>query len=141
MQLSSLVSKFKTNVSLYEQYSKVIQDYVNKGFIEQVPNDPKTGCYLPHHPVIKESATTPLRIVFNASSKPAGGKSLNDCMYVGPSLTQKLHDALLKFRKDPIAVVSDISKAFHRILIDEEHRKFTKFLWVEMYRDKLITYR
>ena len=97
--------------------------------------------FLPHHAVLKESATTPLRIVFNASSKPADGRSLNDCMYVGPSLTQKLHDALLTFRENPVAVISDISKAFHRILIHEEHRKFTKFLWVTENRDTLTSYQ
>ena len=110
--MNSLVNKFKLDLQLYEQYSKVIQDYINRDFIEPVVDESKRGCYLPHHPVLKESVTTPLRIVSNASSKPTGGKSLNDCMYIGPSLTQKLHDALVRFRQDPVAVISDISKAF-----------------------------
>ena len=97
--------------------------------------------FLAYHPVIKDSPTTPLRIVFNASSRPAGGKSLNDCMHVGPSLTQKLHDTLLKFRENPVVVISDISKAFHRILIDEDHRKYTKFVWVTMGRAELACYQ
>ena len=140
-QFNSLLQKFKTNVTLYEQYQKVIQDYLDQGFIEQTENDPRIGSYLPHHPVFKESKTTPLRIVFNASSKTAGGKSLNDCMYVGPSLTQKLHDALVQFRQNPVAVVSDISKAFHRILIEPEHRKYVKFVWGSLDRYSIAAYQ
>ena len=140
-QFNSLLQKFKTNVALYQQYQRVIQDYLDQGFIEQTENDPRTGSYLPHHPVFKESKTTPLRIVFNASCKTAGGKSLNDCMYVGPSLTQKLHDALVQFRQNPVAVVSDISKAFHRILIEPEHRKYVKFVWGSLDRYSIATYQ
>ena len=119
------------NVELFEQYNNVIEEYKGKKFIEEVDPTDYSGCFLPHHPVFKESATTPLRIVFNASSYPkGGGKSLNDCLYAGPSLTTKLHDLLLTFRSNSFAVISDISKAFHRVIVHPEHRKWTKFLWV-----------
>ena len=136
--MNSLVAKFEKDVTLFEQYSKVIQDYLDKGFVEYVDLDDKSGCFLPHHPVFKESATTPLRVVFNASSRPAsGGRSLNDCLYTGPSLTLRLHDTLLRFRQNPFVVISDISKAFHRILIHPEHRRYTKFLYVDTERRRL----
>ncbi|XP_068229550.1 uncharacterized protein [Palaemon carinicauda] len=65
------------------------------------------------HTMEKDSATTPLRIVLNASSKQTvSDPSLNDCLLTGPSLTAKLFDYLLVFRTNPFAVVSDISKAF-----------------------------
>ena len=95
MQLNSLVTKFKKDVELFEQYNNVIEEYKEKKFIEEVDPTDYSGCFLPHHPVYRESATTPLRIVYNASSYPkGGGKSLNDCLYAGPSLTTKLHDLL-----------------------------------------------
>ena len=50
-----------------QQCSKVVDSYVEKEFIEQVPNQPVEGHYMPHYAVFKKSATTPLRIVFNAS--------------------------------------------------------------------------
>ena len=81
----------------YDQYNGVIQDYVAKEFIEEIPIEPIEGHYLPHQPVYKKSATAPLRIVFNASSKPAGGKPLNNCLLTSPTLTAKLHDILLSF--------------------------------------------
>ena len=93
-----------------------------------------------HHAVFKKSATTPLRIVFNASSKPNEGKSLNDCLLTGPSLTAKLHEILLQFRQGTFAVTVDISKAFHRIIVDED-RKFLKFLWINLDSQELATFQ
>ena len=62
-----------------QQHDKVVKSYIEKEFIEQIPNQPIEGHYMPHHAVFKKSATTPLRIVFNASSRSNEGKSLNDC--------------------------------------------------------------
>ena len=96
---------------------------------------------MPHHAVFKKSATTPLRIAFNASSKPNEGKSLNDCLLTGPSLTTKLHEILLQFRQGTSAATADISKAFHRIIVDEEDRKFLKFLWISLDSQELATFQ
>ena len=74
---------------------------------------------MPHHPVFKKRATTPMRIVFNASSKPTDGTSLNDCLFTGPSLTTKLH-ILHTFRQGQYAITADILKAFHRIIVNEQ---------------------
>ena len=96
---------------------------------------------MPHHAVFKKSATTPLRIVFNALSKPSEGKSLNDCLLTGPSLTVKMHEILLQFRQGTYAVTADILNAFHRIIVDEEDRKFLKFLWINLNSQELVTYQ
>ena len=96
---------------------------------------------MPHHAVFKKSATTPLRIVFNASSRPNEGRSLNDCLMTGPSLTAKLHEILVQFRQGKYAVTADISSAFHRIIVDEEHRKFLKFLWINLESQELLTFQ
>ena len=65
----------------------------------------------------------------------------NDCLYAGPSLTTKLHDLLLTFRSNSFAVISDISKAFHRVIVHPEHRKWTKFLWVNSEREGQLIYQ
>ena len=96
---------------------------------------------MPHHAVFKKSATTPLRIVFNASSRPNEGKSLNDCLMTCPSLTAKLHEILIQFRQGKYAVTADISKAFHRIIVDEEDRKCLKFLWINLNSQELLTFQ
>ena len=96
---------------------------------------------MPHHAVLKKSATTPLCIIFNASSRPNEGKSLNDCLMTGPSLTAKLHEILIQFCQGTYAVTADISKAFHRIIVDEEDRKFLKFLWINLNSQELLTFQ
>ena len=127
-QLNQLVQRVESDEQFGQQYNKVVESYVEKKFIEQIPNQPVEGHYMPHHAVFKKSATTPLLIVFNASSRPNEGRSLNDCVMTGPSLTAKLHEILVQFRQGKYAVTADISKAFHSIIVDEEDRKFLKFL-------------
>ena len=118
-QLNSLAQRVAQDEKFYADYSGVVDDYITKDFIEEIPSKPIVGHYIPHHPVYKKSATTPIRIVFNASRKPTGGKSLNDCLLTGPTLTAKLHDILITFREGKHAATADISKAFHRVIIDE----------------------
>ena len=125
--LNQMIHRVGNNEQFGQQYDKVVKPYIEKEFIEQVPYQSIEGHYMPHHAVFRKSATTPLRIVFNASSRPNEGKSLNDCLMTDPSLTAKLHEILIEFRQGTYAVTSDISKAFHRIIVDEEDRKFLKF--------------
>lgn len=83
-QFHSLERRFQRNPKLYEEYSAIINEYIELG--EMIPYDKSeneckiingkdasyTSCYLPHHPVI----TTKVRIVVNASAKTSNGKSL-----------------------------------------------------------------
>ena len=140
-QLNQLIHRIENDEQFGQQYDKVVESYVEKEFIEQIPNQPIEGHYMPHHAVFKKSATTPLRFVFNASSRPNKGRSLNDCLMTGPSLTAKLHEILIQFRQGTYAVTADISKAFHRIIVDEEDRKFLKFLWINLNSQELLTFQ
>ena len=104
---------------------------MSRGFIERVENhDPTSGHYIPHHPVYKESATTPIRIVYDCSCKQGDNPSLNDCLDTGPSMINNLVEILFRFRLHEIAFVSDIEKAFLNIQLDEKDRNYTKFLWL-----------
>ena len=140
-QLNQLVQRVENNEQFGQQYDKVVESYVEKEFIKQIPNQPIEGHYMLHHAVFKNSATTPLHIVFNASSKPSEGKSLNDCLMMGPSLAAKLHEILLLFRQGKYAITADISKAFHRIIVHEADRKFLKFLWLNLNTQELLTFQ
>ena len=71
-QLNSLKGRSNSR-DIHDQYKVILDDYLAKDFIEIVKNDKSHGVcgrvhYLPHHPVYKDSPTTPIRIVFNASS-------------------------------------------------------------------------
>ena len=133
-QLNSLIQRVNHDENLDKQYDE-------KEFIEEIPNEPIAGHYMLHHPVFKKSATTPMRIVFNASSNPTDGTSLNDCLFTGPSLTAKLHDILLTFRQGQYALTADISKAFHRIIVNEQDRDYLKFLWFNLETEEQQTFR
>ena len=130
-QLNSLIQRVSHDANLGKQYDDIVNSYVEKEFIKEIPNDPTAGHYMPHHPVFKKSATTPMRIVFNASSKPTDGTSLNDCLFTGSSLTAKLHDILLTFRQGQYAITADISKAFHRILVNEQEPRLSQIFVVQ----------
>ncbi|XP_069159388.1 uncharacterized protein [Procambarus clarkii] len=145
-QLKSQLIPLKKQPDKLNMYHQLIQQQLDSKFIEVVDNDDrKTGHYLPHHAVVKDSVTTPIHIVFNCSAKVnARSVSLNECRQTGPSLTQRLHDVLLRFRTCIFAYTADISKAFLRVGLQEEDRNYTKFLWIKDPMDPnsdVVTYR
>ena len=143
-QLNSLVSKLRKQPEKLKHYDDLLKDYLAQGFIEMVKEETIKGHYLPHHGVEKKSSTTPIRIVFNASSKIRQSMSLNDMLETGPSLTEGLVDSLVRFRTKKYAITADISKAFLRIGLAERDRDFVRFLWVsDPFSDNptVVTYR
>ena len=146
-RLNSNIKKLKGQGDLLEKYDQLIKGHLEKGFIEEVSDAEvsQNTHYIPHLAVIKDSKTTPLRIVFDCSAKLGSHtNSLNDCLYTGPTLSKKLLDVLLKFRTNEYAFTADISKAFLRIGLQEEDRDFTRFLWKQNPYDEhspLVTYR
>ena len=60
---------------------------------------------------------------------------------MGPFLTGKLYEILIQFHQGTYAVTADISKAFHRIIVDEEDRKFLKFLWINLNSQEILTFQ
>ncbi|XP_076066923.1 uncharacterized protein LOC143040115 [Oratosquilla oratoria] len=150
-QLHSL--KRNPRPSLYEDYRKILDEYLRLGFIETVLPGPKVDGkvhYLPHHPVYNNSPMTLVRIVFNASSRAhKNALSLNDALYNGPNLAQKIQSMILRFRESTYGVLVDISKAFLRIGVDEADRDFCRFLFftspdmqeVQVFRFKAVLFR
>ena len=53
----------------FENYANVINEYITSGHAERVPdndlNKPPSSTFLAHHAVYNDSATTPLRVVFD----------------------------------------------------------------------------
>ncbi|XP_006821839.1 uncharacterized protein LOC100377489 [Saccoglossus kowalevskii] len=139
----SMIRRLPPNV--VDIYDRIITDQEKQGFIEVVKNDNiACGHYLPHRSVKKDSETTPIRIVYDCSCKKnADSPSLNDCLMTGPPLLNDLTSILLRFRANPIALTSDIEKAFLQIRLEPDERKFTKFLWLSNPRDiesEFVTY-
>ena len=61
-QLNSLIKTLERNPVKLAHYKQVNQDYLEQGFIEEVRDPQICEHYLPHHAVLKESATTPLKL-------------------------------------------------------------------------------
>ena len=57
-QLNHLVPCAENDEQFGQHYNKVVRSYVEKEVIEQIPNHPVEGHYIPHHAVFKKSATT-----------------------------------------------------------------------------------
>ncbi|XP_017791907.1 PREDICTED: uncharacterized protein LOC108573927 [Habropoda laboriosa] len=122
----SLKNKLKSNPILKDQYTAVIQEYIDLGHLTATSNT-QPGYYLPHHAVIKESSqTTKIRVVFDGSSKSNTGTSLNDTLMVGPTIQDDINSLLLRFRLYKYVLTGDIEKMYRQFLVREEDRKFQR---------------
>lgn len=84
----ALERKFAKQPEFKNEYVKFIREYIQLGHMKRVTehNRNKLKIVLPHHAVTNESSTTTkTRVVFDASSQYAKGKSLNDALYKGNS--------------------------------------------------------
>lgn len=66
-----LIAHLTESPELLHLYHQIITDQEARGFIEKViPSSPPTSVhYLPHHPVNKDSATTPIHIIYDCSCR------------------------------------------------------------------------
>ncbi|XP_061717738.1 uncharacterized protein LOC133525496 [Cydia pomonella] len=118
--------------STIQAYDKILSEQLEQGIIEIIPDTSQTEekhpiHYLPHHCIAKGDK---LRLVYDASAKTNGHKSLNECLYRGPLLLKDLTGLLIRFREHRIAIVADVEKAFLQVGLQEEDRDVTRFLWL-----------
>lgn len=140
----SQARKLAQNPPLLSKYNDILTDQERRGFIERV-TDPTstTRChYIPHHAVHKDSATTPVRIVYDYSCHQARNQpSLNDCLLTGQPELNDLCCVILRFRLHPVGICTDIEKAF---LQHKDDRNWIRFLWLSDPTDpnsEFVTYR
>lgn len=126
----------------YDQYDIIFDEWRVEGIIEEVSTTEADfrGYFIPHRGFIKEGSTTPLRPVFDASSKGKNSVSLNECLEKGPNLIELISSILLRFRKKKIGLVADIKNAFLQISVNKKDRNYLKFLWYDK-NNKIVAYR
>ena len=117
-RLGSLNKKLERQ-GLAAEYNQIIQDQKEQGIVEDRPPEPAgREFYIPHKPVIREeAASTKLRVVYDTSAR-ANSNAQN-----------KLWDVLVPPRFYPVAILSDIQKAFLQIRIKEQERDALRFHW------------
>ncbi|CAL8083424.1 unnamed protein product [Orchesella dallaii] len=138
------VSQKLIEKKLFEAYNSIFLDWEKEGFIERVSVECSAEVihYLPHRPIIKESSTTPVRPVFDASCRVGKAPSLNDCLFTGENYVRAIPELILRFREKKIAFVSDIRKAFQMIGVSEVDRDAMRFVWWENERmEKVVEFR
>ncbi|XP_076301460.1 uncharacterized protein LOC143219342 [Lasioglossum baleicum] len=127
-------NRLQRNPEHYAEYSKFLSEYEALGHMveitESAPVPSNQIVYVPHHAVIREqSATTRLRVVFNASAKTGNGTSLNDHLLIGPKLQTDLSAVLLRWRRYQYVFTADIAKMYRQIRVDSRDVDYQRILW------------
>lgn len=131
----------KLNETQIEQFLKILRDYQDSGIITVTNKKETEGYFVPFVLVWRKSSTTPLRVCLDASQRTNNGVSANDIQVIGPRLQPDIVIQLLKFRRDLVAVIADISQMYLNILVRPEDRKFQKsILNIPGYETQQITY-
>ena len=135
-RLRSLVNRLMKNPDHLRKYNAVLQDQLEKGIIEVVPEQDSGETlkhYIPHHEVVTpEKTTTKLRIVFDASAKTRkANRSLNECLHRGPVILEDLCGLLIRFRLNKVALIADVEKAFLQVGLQPDDRDVTRFFWLK----------
>ena len=142
-----LIKQLAKNPKQFQVYNQILTEQETRGFIERVDvsRDHSSTHYIPHHPVEKNSTTTPIRIVFDCSCRQGSNyPSLNDCLMTGFPCSNDLCAILVRFRLRQFGISTDIEKAFLHVRLHPEDRDFTRFLWLTDQTNpssKLCTYR
>ena len=113
-----------------DEYTKFMAHVVELDFCEQVPEDKidtRFAWYIPHHGVYHR-VKKKIRVVYDCSAKYKG-VSLNDCLITGPDLITSLVGILLRFRKESVAFMCDVTKMFPQFLVSECQCDYLRFLW------------
>src|SRR5699024_7890093 len=142
-RLSQLRRKLLSNRQ-YDEYDTTIKAYEQSGQAELAPDpDRRLGTHvLPHRAVFKRDATkSKCHIVFDA-------RVLNRSLCKGESINADVWSVMVRFRLAPIALMTDLKKAFSQIRIHPDDRDLLRYLWYEnreskqptMYRMSSVTF-
>ncbi|XP_054083397.1 uncharacterized protein LOC128920334 [Zeugodacus cucurbitae] len=141
-RLISMEKKFDAREDLKDGYKKFMREYQEMGHMKEVEKMGQGKYYLPHQAVIKkESTTTKLRVVFDASAKTTNGYSLNDVMLIGPRLQKDIVDIIVKWRMWRYVMSADVEKMYRQIKVREEDQEYQYILWRENPQEKIKEFK
>ncbi|XP_070139042.1 uncharacterized protein [Drosophila bipectinata] len=132
-RLVNIEKKIKRDGQFAQEYSRIINDYVVKGYArrlerQEIAMGGDRIWYLPHFGVENPNKPGKIRLVFDAAAR-VGEVSLNSALSKGPQHYKALASILFHFREGAVGVCSDIKEMFHQVLIRPEDRCAQRFLW------------
>ncbi|XP_065091192.1 uncharacterized protein LOC135712154 [Ochlerotatus camptorhynchus] len=129
----NLEKRLERDPTTKEAYCRFMEEYERLNHMVKLldpVDESQPHCYLPHHPVFKESSTTTkVRVVFDASCKTSSGFSVNDLQLVGPVVQEDLLSIHIRFRIHQIAFVADVEKMYRQILLHHLFLRYQLILW------------
>ncbi|XP_024876474.1 uncharacterized protein LOC112457561, partial [Temnothorax curvispinosus] len=142
--LKGLARRLDAHPEQKREYSEFLREYETLGHMIEVPasdDADEQRVYIPHHAVMRESsATSHLRVVFNASCATSNGSSLNDHLLVGPKLQPDLSAIILRWRLFKYVYTANMTKMYRQIRVDPRDVTYQRILWRECPNDPLREY-
>ena len=132
-RLARLKKRLEANADLKHMYVNAMNEYITKGFAREWnqtsdKNDEVRCWFLPHHPVFNINKPNKVRVVFDCAAQ-CKGESLNNQLLPGPDLLNSLVGVLCRFRREAVAVVSDVEGMFNQVRTKPGDHRYLKFLW------------
>ena len=84
--------------------------------------------YITPHAVLKDSKSTPCRVVTNSSFNNCG-HSLNSCLPKGPNSLNDMFAITLRFRCQVCAFMFDLAKAYNTMRTGMVEKHLRRFVW------------
>ncbi|KAK6761291.1 hypothetical protein RB195_022377 [Necator americanus] len=134
-RLSAQIKHLNNFPQRKKKYMKILEQCLNNDIIEEseeaVPDLAGTY-YMPHSGGWNGHKHTPLRVVFDASSRQRGRLPLNDVLYARASLVSRNQDILAASREMPIVLIAGVQIAFTLTRIQGEYRDLCRLLWLRV---------
>ncbi|XP_035233353.1 uncharacterized protein LOC118205169 [Stegodyphus dumicola] len=122
LEASKEIAERRLNLLWKKLYKTFMDEYLSLDHMEKIRDDEcsKIEYYIPHHAIFRpESTSTPLRVVFDASSKSSNEVSLNSILLNEGTVQQELFSVVARFRTHRYAFSADIKKMYRQILVDD----------------------
>ncbi|XP_056000809.1 uncharacterized protein LOC130046450 [Ostrea edulis] len=125
-----LEASLRRNPLKQEHFLTFMEGILRNGHAELAPqlSHDEECWFLPIFGVYHPKKPDQVRGVFDSSAKYEGF-SLNDVLLSGPDLTNSLLGVLMRFRREPVAVMADVQQMFYCFKVKENHRNFLRFFW------------
>ena len=87
---------------------------------------------------IRNSLSTPCRIVYDASQPTSSSYSLNDILAKGRNSMNRLVEIIIRWRGHTVGFHTDVQKMFNTVKLVEEHWCMQRYLWQEQLKPGVV---